>query len=144
MTLGKPDSPLKKYPYIEHLLHEFDIYDYGMAGAGYFKFAPNYTQIVHRDGENFYNNGAETVEKKYKALCCINFILHSDTGVHFTVNNTKEKSEADPFYIYKSALLNVDNEHYVNTSDKERLLFKIQIYKPDFFTCVQKLKRLGL
>ena len=152
----KDPAKLKNYPYIQHLLHTFDIFD--RAGAGFFKFAKNFQQIVHRDGGDYrvQNHAETTAELKkngiyetfkqytlpegHKGLCSINLILDSDTGVHFTSTNTKEKSQDDPHYIYESALLNVDNHHYVSTSDKERLLFKIQIYEPDFATCVQRLK----
>ena len=151
------DPALKNYPYIKHILHKFDISD--RANVGFFWFAKNYQQIVHRDGGDYRvqphagttaelkKNGyydsfkQHTVPEGHKGLVGFHFVLEgSDAGVYFTTTNTREKSENDPHYIYKSALLNVDNHHYVNTSDKERLLFKIQIYEPDFFTCVQRLK----
>jgi len=155
------DPALKNYPYIKHLLRIFDISD--KAYAGFFKFAKNYQQIVHRDGGDYsdQNHAGTTAELKKNGyyetfkqhvtpegmggIVGLHFVLEgSDAGVRFTTTNTKEKSEDDPHYIYKSALLNVDNNHYVNTSDEERLLFKIQIYEPDYFTCVQRLKHLEL
>ena len=147
----KDDNPILQYPYLLELMQEFCVFD--LASAWYFKFKPGYTQFVHRDGEDYYvkpeagtNNPSigDQTHKKYKARTSINFIVNDSTPVNFTKADDKYMTDEDYQYTYSTALLNTWRHHYVKTSNEERLVFKIQIYEPDFEGVYKRMKALGL
>lgn len=147
----KKNNPIIQYPYLLELMRDFCVFD--LASALYFRFKPGYTSFVHRDGEDYYikqKAGAdnpsigEQLHKPLKSRTSLNFIVNDSTPVNFTKNDDKYMTDQDYQYTYSTALLNTWKHHYVKTSNEERLLFKIQIYEPDFEGVYKRMKALGL
>jgi hypothetical protein len=98
--------------YLDKIMVDLNV----MGETRFYYQEPNYYLPPHRD---------------FGTKCAINFVL-SDNYCPININGKD--------YMYKQALINVQEEHSVKNNNTERLIFKISVFDYDYETVSKIIK----
>jgi len=164
-----PDHEINKFEYLVHLREYFKLnLDDVYFNFQWFHFDAGYKFPIHRDNMGWKTNAPQwikdraqvdntdmTPEQWYTYVVgdgpevSVNVGLDNDNQpVMFTKDQFElVKSDQDDGYIYDAGLFNNGWGHYVtdeDLNDKDRLIFKITLYRSNFWDMKEKYKLLGL